>query len=123
MSCASGARGQLVAYEVSDAGFKAVDTVSLDAKPVTDCMVDAESGVAVVVRETANGRGSISLFDATDPRSIQPLGTMDDGLGSISGVAMYKRHVLAVSDARRLDVDQHRGSGPAARSRVHGSRR
>jgi len=103
VACAGGGRGQLVAYEVSDAGLKALDTVSIEAKTLTDCVVDAETGVAVVVRET-NGRGSIALFDANDPRSIKPLGTLDDGLGSVAGIAIYKRHVLAVSDARRLDV-------------------
>src|SRR5688500_10648299 len=80
LSCATGARGQLVTYDVSDAGLKPVDTVSVDAKALADCVVDPESGVAVVVREAASGRGSISLFDVSDPRAVKALGTLDDGL-------------------------------------------
>jgi hypothetical protein len=104
LTCSTGARGQLVSYELSDAGLKALDTASVDAMGVTDCVVDAESGVAAVVRDNPNGRSSITLFDVSDPRAMKALGTMDDGLGAISGIAISRRFVYAVSDARRLDV-------------------
>ena len=104
LSCGSGARGQLVTYEVGETALRPVDTVAVEGRSVTDCVVDAEAGIAVVARETASARGSIVAFDVTDPRAIKPLGTVDDGLGAIAGVAVYKRHVLAVSDARRLDI-------------------
>ncbi|HUQ84226.1 MAG TPA: Ig-like domain-containing protein [Gemmatimonadaceae bacterium] len=104
IACASGARGQLVSFEVSDAGLRALDTVAVDAKSVSDCAVDPESGIAAVVREGANGRTSIALFDANDPRAIKPLGSIDDGLGAVSGVAIAKRTLYAVSDSRRLDI-------------------
>jgi hypothetical protein len=104
LTCSTGARGQLVSYELSDAGLKALDTASVDARGVTDCVVDAESGVAAVVRDNPNGRSSITLFDVSDPRAMKALGTMDDGLGAISGIAISRRFVYAVSDARRLDV-------------------
>ena len=104
ITCATASRGQLVAYEVTDAGLKALDTVLVDAKGVSDCVVDAETGTAAMVREGANGRTSIALFDAADPRVLKALGSFDDGLGLISGVALAKRHLFAVSDARRLDI-------------------
>jgi hypothetical protein len=104
VTCASASRGQLVAYEVTDAGLKALDTVLVDARSVSDCAVDAETGVAALVREAANGRTSIALFDASDPRALKPLGTIDDGLGAVSGIAISKRALFAVSDSRRLDV-------------------
>jgi hypothetical protein len=66
--------------------------------------VDSETGIAAVVREGSSGRAGITLFDATDPRALKPLGTLDDGVGAMAGVAVYKRHLFAVSDARRLDV-------------------
>ena len=47
---------------------------------------------------------SIALFDATDPRALKALGTIDDGLGAVERYRDRKRHVFAVSDARRLDV-------------------
>lgn len=105
LACGGSPKGQVVAYDISDASApRAIDTVSVDARSVADCLVDAESGVAAVVREGSGGRGAISLFDASDPRALKALGSTDDGLGSISGIAMYKRHVFAVSDAHRLDV-------------------
>ena len=104
ITCATASRGQLVAYEVTDAGLRALDTVLVDAKSVSDCVVDGESGIAAMVREGANGRTSITLFDAADPRAMKALGSIDDGLGTISAIAIAKRHVFAVSDARRLDV-------------------
>ncbi len=104
LSCSSGARGQLVTYEVADAALKAVDTAAVDARAIMDCVVDSETGVAAVARETANGRGSIAVFDVNDPRAVKPLGSIDDGLGSVAGMALYKRHVFTVSDARRLDI-------------------
>ena len=64
----------------------------------------AETGIAVVVRDGGNARSSIALFDANEPRSLKALGAIDDGLGAISTVAIYKRHVFAVSDGHRLDV-------------------
>ena len=57
----------------------------VDAKAVTDCAVDGETGIAAVVVMAANGRSSITLFDVNDPRAIKPLGTMDDGLGAVPG--------------------------------------
>jgi hypothetical protein len=104
IACASGSRGQLVSFEVSDAGLRALDTVLVDAKSVSDCAVDAESGVAAVVREGANGRTTIALFDVNDARAIKPLGTIDDGLGAVSGIAIARRNLYAVSDSRRLDI-------------------
>ena len=104
ITCAAAARGQLVAYEVTDAGLRALDTALVDAKSVSDCVVDAETGIVAMVREGANGRTSIALFDAADPRALKALGSIDDGLGAVSGIAIAKRHVFAVSDARRLDV-------------------
>ena len=104
LTCGAGARNQLVTYEVSDAGLRAADTASVDAKGVTDCAVDGDAGIAAVVRDAGTGRSAIVLFDIADPRSIKPLGTFDDGLGSVSGVAIYKRSLFAVSDARRLEV-------------------
>jgi hypothetical protein len=104
LACGAGPRSQVVAYEVSDAGLRAVDTASVEAKGVTDCVVDSETGIAALVRDAGAGRSSIALFDVTDPRAMKPLGTFDDGLGAVSGIAIYKRSVLAVSDARRLDV-------------------
>jgi len=56
IACGSGTRSQLVSYEISDAGLKALDTVALDAKGVTDCVVDGDAGLAAVVRDGANGR-------------------------------------------------------------------
>lgn len=104
IGCGNGPRGQIVSYEISDAGLKALDTTTFDANLVVDCAVDAETGVAVVVRDGANGRSSLTLVDATDPRALKPLGTFADGLGVVSGVAIYKHVLFAVSDARRLDV-------------------
>jgi hypothetical protein len=104
LTCGAGARAQLVSYEVSDAGLKALDTASVDAKALTDCVVDADGSIAAVVRDNQNGRTSITLFDVSDPRSLKPLGTTDDGLGAISGIAFSKRFIYAVSDARRLDI-------------------
>jgi len=104
LTCGSGVRNQLVTYEVSDAGLKAVDTASVDAKGVIDCVVDGDAGIAAIVRDGGNSRSSIALLDVADPRSIKALGTFDDGLGAVSGVAIYKRSLFAVSDARRLEV-------------------
>jgi hypothetical protein len=104
VTCGAASRGQLIAYEVTDAGLKALDTLLVDAKSLADCVVDAETGLAAVVREAAPGRASIALFDATDPRALKALGGVDDGLGAVSGIAIWKRHLFAVSDARRLDV-------------------
>jgi hypothetical protein len=104
IACGSGTRSQLVSYEISDAGLKALDTVVLDAKGVTDCVVDGEAGLAAVVRDGANGRSSIAVLDVNDPRAMKPLGALEDGLGSVSGIALYKRHILAVSDAHRLEI-------------------
>jgi hypothetical protein len=104
LTCGAGARSQLVSYELSDAGLKALDTASVDAKALTDCVVDADGSIAAVVRDNQNGRTSITLFDVSDPRSLKPLGTTDDGLGAISGIAYSKRFIYAVSDGRRLDI-------------------
>jgi hypothetical protein len=104
MACGSASRGQLVTFEVSDAALKPINTLNVEAKAVVDCVVDAESGVAAIARTGQNGRSSIALFDATDPRALKPLGTIEDGLGAMGGLAVYKRHVLAVSDAHRLDI-------------------
>jgi len=104
VTCATASRGQLVAYEVTDGGLKALDTAVVEAKSVSDCVVDAETGIAALVRDGGNGRTTIALFDANDPRTLKPLGTIDDGLGAVSGIAIYKRSLFAVSDSRRLDV-------------------
>jgi hypothetical protein len=105
LACGAGNRAQIIAYELAESDFRALDTVSVDARSVSDCVVDSETGVAAVVRDGANGRSSIALFDVTDPRSVKPLGTFDDAaLGAISGVAMYRKNVVAVSDAHRLEV-------------------
>jgi hypothetical protein len=104
IGCGNGPRGQIVSYEISDAGLKALDTTSFDASPVVDCAVDAETGVAVVVRDGPSGRSSLTLVDVTDPRALKPLGTFADGLGAVAGVAIYKHLLFAVSDARRLEV-------------------
>jgi hypothetical protein len=103
ISCSTGARNQIVSYELGDGGMRALDTVSVDAKGVTDCVVDSESGLAALVRDGAS-RSAISIFDVSDPRAMKPLGTIDDGLGAVSGIAISKRTVFAVSDAHRLDV-------------------
>ncbi|MDF2771277.1 MAG: Ig-like protein [Geminicoccaceae bacterium] len=103
LACTGGSRGQLVSFEVGDATLKAIDTASVDGKSVTDCVVE-EGGLGVAVREVANGRSSLALFDASDPRALKRLATFDEGIGAASGVALYKRHVYVVSDARRLDV-------------------
>src|SRR5688572_23237650 len=103
LACTGGSRGQLISFEVGDATVKAIDTASVDGKSVTDCVVE-EGGLGVAVREVANGRSSLALFDASDPRALKRLATFDDGIGAASGVALYKRHVYVVSDARRLDV-------------------
>ena len=104
VACVSGPRGLLVTYDITDVGLMAIDTVVIDARTPADCVVDAETGIAVVAGEAPNGRGSLTLFDVTDPRAVKPLGALDEGLGTIAGIAVYKRHVFAVSDARRLDV-------------------
>jgi hypothetical protein len=104
IACGGAARGQVVSYEISDAGLKALDTVLVDGPSVADCSVDPETGIAAVVRDGANGRSSIALFDANDPRALKALGSTDEGLGAVSGIAIYKRYLFAVSDARRLDV-------------------
>jgi hypothetical protein len=104
MACGSGARGQVVSYEMTDAALNALDTVSVDAKSVADCVIDSETGVAAIVRDGPNNRGAISLFDASDPRALKPLGSLTEGVGAMGGVSIYKRHVFVVSDARRLDV-------------------
>jgi hypothetical protein len=103
VACTSGNRGQLVTFDLSDGALKAIDTASVDGKSVTDCVVD-EAGLGVAVREMGNGRSSLALFDASNPRALKRLATFDDGIGAASGVAVYKRHVYVVSDARRLDV-------------------
>lgn len=104
LACGAGARNQFVTFDVSDAGLKALDTASVEAKGLSDCVVDGETGIAAVVRDAGNGRSSIALFDVTDARAVKPLGIFDDGLGAVSGIAMYKRYLLAVSDARRLEI-------------------
>jgi hypothetical protein len=103
LSCASGARGQIVSYEIADAGLRALDTLGIDSSAVTDCVVDGERGLGVIVRN-GGSRSSIGLVDVTNPRAMKPLGAAEDGLGEINGVAIYNRYALAVSDARRLDV-------------------
>ena len=93
-------------YEVSDAALKALDTVSR-RREGRDRLRGRRGKRASPpwCARPANGRASISLFDRDrSAMRIKPLGTIDDGLGAVSGVAMYKRHVFAVSDARRLDV-------------------
>jgi hypothetical protein len=104
LACTVGTRGQLISFEVADAALKALDTASVDARSLTDCVVSDDGAIAVVAREGTNGRGSLALFDASDPRALKPLGTLADGIGAVSGVAVHKRHVYAVSDARRLDI-------------------
>lgn len=104
LACSQGTRGQLVSFEMVDAALKPLDTASVDAKSVSDCVVSDDGGLAVVVREGANGRASLALFDASDPRALKPFAVFDDGIGAVSGIALHKRHVFAVSDARRLDV-------------------
>jgi hypothetical protein len=104
IACGGASRGQVISYEVLDGSLRALDTVAVDGPSVADCSVDAETGIAAVVRDGGNGRSSIVLFDANDPRALKPLGATDDGLGAVSGIAIYKRHLFAVSDARRLDV-------------------
>jgi hypothetical protein len=104
LACGNGARGQIVSYEMTDATLNALDTVSVDSKSVADCVIDSETGVAAIVRDGPGNRGTIALFDASDPRALEPLGSVADGLGAIGGVSIHKRHVFAVSDARRLDV-------------------
>jgi len=103
LSCGNGARGQVVAYEIADAGLRALDTLGVDSPSVTDCLVDAEHGLGVIVRD-GGSRSSIALLDVSNPRAMKALGAVDDGLGEISGVAIYSRYALAVSDARRLEV-------------------
>ena len=104
LACSGGSRNQLVTYEVSDAGLRALDTASVDAKAVSDCVVDGEHGIAAVVRDAGTGHASIAFFDVTDPRAVKPLGSIDEGFGAVSGVAIYDRYLLAVSDARRLEI-------------------
>ena len=104
IACGGASRGQVVSYEVSDGGLKALDTVMVDGPSVADCSVDTETGIAAVVRDAGNGRSSIVLFDANDPRALKPLGTVDDALGAVSGIAIYKHYLFAASDARRLEV-------------------
>jgi hypothetical protein len=103
ISCSTGGRNQIVSYELGDGGMRALDTVSVEGKGVTDCVVDSESGLAAFVRDGAS-RSAISIFDVSDPRAMKPLGTIEDGLGAVSGIAISKRTVFAVSDAHRLDV-------------------
>jgi hypothetical protein len=103
LGCASGARGQVVSYEIADAGLRTLDTVGIDGQSVTDCVVDGERGLGVVVRN-GGSRSSIALLDVSNPHAMKPLGAVEDGLGAINGVAIYNRYVLVVSDARRLDV-------------------
>ena len=104
LACTSGSRGQLVSFEVADAGLRPVDTASVDAKSVSDCVVSEDGAIAVVARQGGNGRAALSVFDVSDPRALKPLGSFDDGIGAISGIAVSKRHVYAVSDSRRLEV-------------------
>jgi hypothetical protein len=104
IACGSGSRGQLVTFEVTDVALKPIDTLSVDTKGVLDCVVDAETGIAAIARAGQNGHSSVALFDATDPRALKPLGTTDDGLGAVGGLAISKRFVFAVSDGHRLDV-------------------
>jgi len=103
VACTNGPRGQLVSFEMTES-LKALDTANVDAKSVADCVVSEDGGVAVVVREGANGKASLAVFDVSDPRALKSLGTLDEGLGAVSGIAMHKRHVFAVSDGRRLEV-------------------
>lgn len=104
LSCGMGTRGQLVAYEIADGSLKAIDTTNVDGKGASDCVVDGESGVGAVVRDVGNGRSSITLLDMSDPRAMKALGTIDDGLGAVGGVAISRKYLYAVSDARRLDI-------------------
>lgn len=103
LSCGSGVRGQVVSYELTDAGLRTLDTMGMDSPTVTDCVVDGERGLGVVVRN-GTSRSSIALLDVSNPLAMKPLGAVEDGLGEINGVAIYNRYALAVSDARRLDV-------------------
>ena len=103
LSCSSGARGQIVSFEIADAGLRTLDTLGMDSPAVTDCVVDGERGLGVIVR-SGGSRSSIALVDVSNPRAMKPLGAAEDGLGEINGVAIYNRYALAVSDARRLDV-------------------
>ena len=103
LSCGNGARGQVISYEVADAGLRALDTIGVDSPIVTDCVVDSEHGLGVIVRDGGN-RSSIALLDLSDPRAMKALGAVEDGLGEITGVAIYSRYALAVSGARRLEV-------------------
>lgn len=103
LSCASGARTQVVSYEVTEAGLRTLDTVAIDSPGVTHCVVDGERGLGVAVR-SGGSRSSITLLDVSNPRVMKPLGAVEDGLGDISGIAIYNRYALAVSDAHRLDV-------------------
>lgn len=105
LACGGSTRGQVTVYDIADPSSpRAIDTLSVDAKTVVECLVDAETAIAAIVRQGPNGHSAISLVDASDPRALKPRGSMDDGLGSVSGVAIYRRHILAVSDARRLDI-------------------
>jgi len=104
LACTGGPRGQLVSFEMADGILRPLDTATVDAKSVTDCVVSEDGAIAVVAREGANGRASLAVIDVSDPRTMKPLATFDEGLGAISGIALAKRHVYAVSDSRRLDV-------------------
>jgi hypothetical protein len=104
IACGGASRGQVISYEVSDGGLRALDTVMVDGPSVADCVVDSEAGIAAIVRDGGNGRSSIALFDANDPRALKPLGSMEDGLGAVSGIAIHKRYLFAVSDGHRLEV-------------------
>lgn len=104
LACGGGSRAQVVSHEVSDAGFQALDTVAIDGKSITECVVDGETGVAAFVRESAPGRNGITLVDVSNPRALKVLGGIEDGLGALAGVALEKGRLFAVSDAHRLDV-------------------
>jgi len=103
LSCGSGTRGQVVSYELADAGLRTLDTLGIDSPSVTDCVVDPERGLGVIVRD-GGSRSSIAVLDVSNPRAMKPLGAAEDGFGEINGVVIYNRYALAVSDARRLDV-------------------
>jgi hypothetical protein len=104
LSCSTGANGQAVSYEVTDSGLRTLGTVSVASQGVTDCVVDGASGLGAIVRDAGAGHSSIMLLGVSDPRAMKPLGTMEEGLGAIGGIAVHDRYVLAVNDARRLDV-------------------
>jgi hypothetical protein len=104
LSCSTGARGQVVSYDVTDSGLRTLDTVSFASQAVADCVVDGARGLGAIVRDGGAGRSSIMLLDVSDPRAMKPLGTVEDGLGVIGGIAIHDRYLLAVNDARRLDV-------------------